>query len=148
MFSSSKKLKSPSVKRKSSAPPSIISVGLTVTGNLETEGDIQIEGVVSGDISAGRLTVGENARIDGDVSADDVLVMGEVNGRLKARNIALTGSARVNGDIVHTTLSVDSGARVNGMVRHLEDPHAQADQPGLFEADRVTPLRAAGAAGS
>ncbi len=145
MFSSSKRPKAPSVKpRKNSAPPSIISVGLTVTGNLATEGDVQVEGVVAGDINAGRVTVGENARIDGDVSADEILVMGEVNGRLTARLVALTGSARVNGDVVHTTLSVDSGARVNGMVRHLEDPHERADQPGLFEAG-VTQLRAAGA---
>lgn len=145
MFSSSKRPKVPSVKpRKNSAPPSIISVGLTVTGNLATEGDIQVEGAVEGDITAGRVTVGESARIDGDISAEEVLVMGEVNGRLKARAVTLTGSARINGDVIHTTLSVDSGARVNGMVRHLEDPHAQADQPGLFEAG-VTQLRAAGA---
>lgn len=146
MFSSSKKPKGPSVKpRKNSPPPSIISDGLTVTGNLVTEGDVQVEGVVVGDINAGRVTVGESARIDGDVSAEEILVMGEINGRLKAKSVALTGSARVNGDIVHSTLSVDSGARVNGMVRHLEDPHSQADQPGLFEGG-VTPLRPAATA--
>jgi cytoskeletal protein CcmA (bactofilin family) len=146
MFSSSKRPKGPSVKpRKNSAPPSIISLGLTVTGNLVTEGDVQVEGAVTGDINAGRVTVGEGARIDGDISAEEVLVMGEVNGRLKARIVALTGSARVNGDVIHSTLSVDSGARVNGMVRHLEDPHAQADQPGLFEAG-VTQLRPAATA--
>ena len=62
-----------SPKGKSAA--SVLSADLTVVGNLRTSGDIQVEGVVEGDIRAHLLTVGESATIRGEIVADDVVVM-------------------------------------------------------------------------
>ena len=49
--------------------PSILSSDLTVTGNIRTEGDIQIEGTVEGDIRAHQLVIGETATIRGEAGA-------------------------------------------------------------------------------
>ena len=57
------------------APPSVLSTDLTVTGNMKTTGDIQVEGNVEGDIHAHLLTVGETAVIKGEIVADDVVVL-------------------------------------------------------------------------
>ena len=59
-------------------PASLLSSDLVITGNLKTSGDIQIEGTVKGDIRAHSLTVGESARIDGEILPDDVVVHGYV----------------------------------------------------------------------
>ncbi len=56
-------------------PASVLSSDLTVTGNMKTTGDIQVEGTVEGDIRAHLLTVGEGATIKGEVIADDVVSM-------------------------------------------------------------------------
>ena len=56
--------------------PSILSSDLNVKGNMETTGDIQVEGKVEGDIRAHLLTVGESATIKGEVIADDLVVHG------------------------------------------------------------------------
>ena len=50
---------------KAKPPASVLSSDLTVTGNLKTSGDIQVEGTVEGDIRAHLLTIGENASIRG-----------------------------------------------------------------------------------
>jgi cytoskeletal protein CcmA (bactofilin family) len=101
---------------------SVLSSDLTVTGNIKTTGDIQVEGVVEGDIRAHLLTVGESATIKGEIVADDVVVNGRVVGRVRGLKVRLTSSARVEGDIVHKTIAIESGAHFEGSVQRQDDP--------------------------
>jgi cytoskeletal protein CcmA (bactofilin family) len=117
---------------------SVLSTDLTVVGNLKTTGDIQVEGVVEGDIRAHLLTVGENATIRGEVVADDIVINGRVIGRVRGLKVRLTSTARVEGDIVHKTIAIESGAHFEGSVQRQEDPLAEPVKPGF------TPRAAAG----
>lgn len=101
---------------------SVLSSDLTVIGNLKTTGDIQIEGVVEGDVRAHLLTVGETATIKGEIVADDIVVNGRVVGRVRGLKVRLTSSARVEGDIIHKTIAIESGAHFEGSVQRQEDP--------------------------
>ncbi|MBC7146158.1 MAG: polymer-forming cytoskeletal protein [Thioclava marina] len=102
--------------------PSVLSSDLTITGNIKTTGDIQIEGVVEGDIRAHLLTVGESATIKGEITADDVVVNGRVVGRVRGLKVRLTSTARVEGDIIHKTIAIESGAHFEGSVQRQDDP--------------------------
>ncbi len=104
--------------------PSILSSDLTVVGNIKTQGDIQIEGTVEGDIRAHQLVVGETATIKGEILGDDVVVNGRVIGRVRGLRVRLTATARVEGDIVHKTIAIESGAHFEGSVQRQEDPLA------------------------
>ena len=73
---------------------SVLSSDLTITGNIRTTGDIQIEGTVDGDIRAHMLTVGESATIKGEIVADDIVVNGRVVGRVRGLKVRLTSTAR------------------------------------------------------
>lgn len=101
---------------------SVLSSDLTITGNLKTSGDIQIEGTVDGDIRAHLLTVGESATIKGEIVADDIVVNGRVVGRVRGLKVRLTSTARVEGDIIHKTIAIESGAHFEGSVQRQEDP--------------------------
>jgi cytoskeletal protein CcmA (bactofilin family) len=103
---------------------SVLSSDLTITGNLKTSGDIQIEGTVEGDIRAHLLTVGESATIRGEIVADDIVVNGRVVGRVRGLKVRLTSTARVEGDIIHKTIAIESGAHFEGSVQRQEDPLA------------------------
>ena len=113
---------SPSSSPRVKPAPSVLSSDLTVTGNLKTSGDIQIEGVVEGDIRAHLLTVGETATIKGEIIADDVVVNGRVVGRVRGLKVRLTSTARVEGDIIHKTIAIESGAHFEGSVQRQDDP--------------------------
>lgn len=102
--------------------PSVLSSDLTIKGNLETTGDIQIEGTVEGDIRAHLLTVGEGATVRGEVVADDLVVNGRVVGRVRGLKVRLTSTARVEGDIIHKTIAIESGAHFEGSVQRNDDP--------------------------
>jgi len=103
-------------------PASVLSTDLTVTGNLKTTGDIQVDGTVKGDIHAHLLTVGEKATVTGEVVGDDVVIVGRIQGRVRGLKVRLTSTARVEGDIVHKTLAIESGAHFEGSVIRQDDP--------------------------
>ena len=86
--------------------PSVLSSDLKVKGNLLTSGDIQIEGIIDGDIQAHLLTVGETSKIKGEIIADDVVINGSVVGCVRGLKVRLTNKARVQGDIIHKALSL------------------------------------------
>jgi len=107
---------------KAKPPASVLSSDLHVTGNMKTTGDIQVEGIVEGDIRAHLLTIGETATIKGEVIADDVVVNGRIVGRVRGLKVRLTSTARVEGDIIHKTIAIESGAHFEGSVQRQDDP--------------------------
>ena len=127
MFSnSSKKPQMPGRDR----PPSIIANGLAITGNLASDGEIQIDGSIEGDVSGRRVTLGEHAQVRGEIIADAVLIRGEVQGRIRATTVDLARTARVKGDIWHANLAIESGAHLDGLCRHMDNPReSEAAKP-------------------
>lgn len=121
MFSNSSKKTNPPAAAKQ-APPSILSAGLTVNGDLNSEGEMQIDCLVNGDVTAVRLAIGENARVTGEVVAEHVLIRGEVIGRIRAKSVELDKTAKVRGDIWHELLSIAAGAKIEGLCKFAENP--------------------------
>lgn len=107
---------------KTKPAPSIISTDLKIEGNVDTSGDLQVEGHIIGNVHAHLLTVGENALIEGEIFADDATIHGRVKGTLRGLKVRLSSSARVEGDIIHKTISIESGAHFEGSVTRQEDP--------------------------
>jgi cytoskeletal protein CcmA (bactofilin family) len=114
---------------------SVVAAGTVITGNLDCERDILIEGRVHGSVRAYRLTVGLEGAIEGDVSAEEVTVRGSVKGPIHARHIHLEAGAEVEGDLTTATIAIDTGARLSGAVWQQQD---QQDAP----AERYTPVTA------
>ncbi len=100
--------------------PSIISPDLEIVGDLKSDGEIQIDGTVKGDIKAHMLTVGDQGKIDGSTVAETVRIFGTVSGRVQAKTVRLDKSARVTADISHETLTIEAGAYFEGKVHPLK----------------------------
>ena len=109
---------------------SVLSSDITITGNVRSSGDIQIEGTIEGDIRAQTLIVGETATVKGEVVAEDVVVNGRVVGRLRGLKVRLANTARVEGDIVHKTIAIESGAHFEGSVQRQDDPLSKGSNSG------------------
>ena len=110
-----------------SSPPSIISADLKIVGDLNSNGEIQIDGAVDGDIRTKSLLVGETARIKGEIVADTVFVHGSISGQIKSRSVNLAKTAHVVGDILYEDLVVDAGAFLEGHCKHVVEKKEQPD---------------------
>ena len=86
---------------------------LTVTGRLETEGDLHIHGRVLGTVRADRIVIAPGSDVEGDIVARDAQISGRVLGRVFALNVTLDSSAEVTGRIFHHTVEVARGARID-----------------------------------
>lgn len=118
-----------SAPARSSGTPSVIGTDLSITGNLESKGEIQIEGEVQGDVQAGRIIIGERARITGSLLADDIVIRGNVAGTIRGNQVTLQSNSRVEGDVFHKSLAIEQGAFFEGKSRRSEDPLNVARQP-------------------
>jgi len=104
---------------------SVIDSWLTITGNLESQGDIRIEGQISGDIRCANLVIGRDAMVSGDIVAEEAVVRGKVKGTIRAHRVILQETACVESAIYHKVLSVDEGASFNGQSCHRTQPHQE-----------------------
>ncbi len=130
MFSESKKdpgnKPAAQVSRKPGAL-SIIGADITIVGDLSSEGEVQVDGFIDGDIRTKTLLIGESATVKGEIVGDTVHVYGKVNGLIKARAVTLAKSARVVGNILHETLSIEDGASLDGHCKRMSEVKDQAE---------------------
>lgn len=100
--------------------PTIISASLRIIGNLISDGDVQVDGIIDGNVRSRTLTIGESATINGEVEAETVRIHGSISGQIKAKKVELGPTAKVVGDIIHSLLTVESGAYLEGSCRHFD----------------------------
>jgi len=108
--------------------PSIIGVGLTVTGDLVSDGEIQIDGCVRGDIRCKSLVVGLSGEVVGEVCTAGLRVHGQLTGQVHADSVFLAATAHMIGDVYHQSLAIEPGAFLQGLCRRCEES-ALTEQP-------------------
>ena len=111
------------------AIPSILSADLHVKGNLESGGDVQIDGAIDGDISSRTITVSETATVKGSIAAETARICGLVEGGITARTVTLARTARVLGDIAHQSLAIEAGAVFEGHARRMDVNPLKGGEP-------------------
>ncbi len=113
---------------RASTVPSIISSEMTIHGDLQSNGDLQIEGTIIGDLNVTKLTIAEGGTVSGNIVAKNVRICGALNGSVRSEMVTLTATARVVGDIHHELLAIETGGQLEGMSRRLT-PAPQISAP-------------------
>lgn len=90
--------------------------GTEITGDIRSEGDFRIDGVIRGTVELkGKLVVGEKALVEGDVLCAHANIAGKVKGRVVVSELlTLAASSKVEGDIQTSRLAVEPGAEFTG----------------------------------
>lgn len=122
--------------RQKPRPASLISENITIEGNVVGDGEVQVDGVVRGDVRVGKLTVGDTGHIEGSVFAEAVEARGRIIGTVTAKQVRLYGTAYVDGDITHEQLAMETGAYFQGRSLKFQRPPspAAAPMPGSIAA--------------
>lgn len=93
---------------------SVIGPDVVVTGDLSTAENLQVSGRIEGDVRCAELHQSVDGAIMGAIVAAEARIAGLVEGTVTAGLVVLEASARVTGEVCYTTLSIASGARVEG----------------------------------
>ena len=100
--------------------PSVIATGMHVLGNIVSEGALDIDGKIDGNVRGHTITVRPNGAIRGDVVAETVHVYGEIQGLIKAKIVMLYTDAHVAGTIMHESITIEDGAFVDGKFKRTD----------------------------
>jgi cytoskeletal protein CcmA (bactofilin family) len=94
----------------------MIGAGTTITGDLESNGDIRIDGVLKGNLKGkAKIIIGADGVVEGDIEGLQADIMGHVTGTIKVQELLfLHGKTQVNGDIYAGKLQVEPTAVFNG----------------------------------
>lgn len=106
----------------------IISSGTTIKGEIDTKGDIRIDGKIIGEVrSNGKIIIGNTGVVEGDIYCVNAEFSGKIQGKAEiAELLALKESAIFKGDIITNKLSIEPGARFSGscsMEKEVAQPH-------------------------
>ena len=118
--------------------PSIISEGSEFKGNIKTSGEIQIDGVLNGNVRAKQVVVGVNGNVRGNVTANFLRICGKIEGEIRAETLEIVSSASVKGNVYKKTISMEAGSKIIGNINELEGATAkifriQKERAGLEE---------------
>ena len=99
--------------------PARIGKTIVICGEVKGSEDLIVDGRVEGtvNLSESRLTIGPNANVAANLSAKDILVLGQVKGNLSASGrVELRAGCLVEGDIRALRLAVEDNAVFRGKV--------------------------------
>ncbi len=98
----------------SNSAPSILGRDIVITGDIKTDGDVQIDGRLDGNITAGTVTIGEQGAVNGKIVAQNVHIRGKVTGKVEALVVELSETANVQADLTQDQLMIANGAFFDG----------------------------------
>lgn len=115
-------------KRTGDGTLSLISNETTIEGKLATDGSLQIDGRIVGDVNAkAHVSVGLTGTVEGSITARNVAISGRMKGWIAAaEKLILEGKSVVRGDLKATKLVVDEGAVFDG---HCVMSKPEAEHP-------------------
>lgn len=94
----------------------LIGNSTVITGDINSAGDFRIDGALTGNITiSGRLVIGPNGKVEGNVNCNNAEVSGEIKGKINVTEILnLKTTAKILGDIVTGKIAIESGAVFTG----------------------------------
>jgi cytoskeletal protein CcmA (bactofilin family) len=100
----------------------LISNGTEITGDVKSNGDIRIDGLLTGNLTTkGKVVIGPTGKVKGEVYCKNSEVSGTVDGRIcVSQLLTLKTDSKISGDIITFKLSIEPGAKFTGNCKMSE----------------------------
>ena len=119
----------------------VVGPSVKIQGDLNSEGNIKIEGQVTGKVKTSQsVFVVPGAIIAADVLAGNAVVGGEVQGNLKiSGHLILQSTAKILGDITCQILRVEDGAQFSGKCIMGQNGNGNGKKTGVRAETEIEP---------
>ena len=115
---------------------------IRLVGTLYSSAEVLLTGQVEGNVECPTLIVGPNGRIDGNVTAESVILQGRIIGDINAGNVLLQEQSRVSGDISYRLITIEHGAIFEGVVHCIDQPEDTEEPARSSSGETAEPLAA------
>ena len=124
---------------------SVISSDLIITGSVDAEGSITVEGKIHGDVNCKSVLVQESGIVEGSVTADDINIFGTVDGTITGKKVSIRATSKVEADIHHELIELEMGTEFSGVLKRTDTENSrqalgesQAEVYSLSEQDTTS----------
>ena len=102
----------------SSPSVDIIESSTKIVGDIFSEADFRIDGIVEGNVTtSGKIVVGKSGKITGKINCSNADISGSISGKIEVNEVlSLMSESLIQGDIVTGKLSVEEGAQVEASI--------------------------------
>ena len=129
----------------SSNTTTLVSRDTEIIGDIKFSGNLDIEGVVRGNIEAqsGKeavVRVVDKGRVEGKIRAPSVIINGAIVGDVySSKHLELASKARVEGSVHYILVEMAIGAEVNGSLQHTAEAGArESDRPAWAASESTS----------
>ena len=107
---------------------------LQLEGDLRTSGNLDIAGLINGNVYVAEVTVTETGSVRGSVEASKIEINGHIEGKITADAIVIGRNAVIKGDVYFkNTLKTEEGADIDGYIKRINNGKADTEEDIAIE---------------
>ena len=129
-----KKLRAVETKTLNYSGRSYVGETLQLEGDLRTSGNLDIAGLINGNVYVSEVTVTETGSIRGSVEATKIEINGHIQGKIIADAIVIGRNAVIKGDVYFkNTLKTEEGADIDGYIKRINNGKMNTEEDIAIE---------------
>jgi len=107
---------------------------LQLEGDLRTSGNLDIAGLINGNVYVSEVTVTETGSVRGSVEASKIEINGHIEGKITADAIVIGRNAVIKGDVYFkNTLKTEEGADIDGYIKRINNGKVNTEEDIAIE---------------
>ena len=107
---------------------------LQLEGDLRTSGNLDIAGLINGNVYVSEVTVTETGSVRGSVEASKIEINGHIEGKITADAIVIGRNAVIKGDVYFkNTLKTEEGADIDGYIKRINNGKENTEEDIAIE---------------
>ncbi|MCU0362123.1 MAG: polymer-forming cytoskeletal protein [Bacteroidales bacterium] len=124
------------------AAVNLISIGTEITGDIKSNGDIRIDGNLTGNLNTkGKVVIGPTGKVNGEINCKNSEVSGNIEGRINVGQLlSLKASSKIIGEIVTSKLAIEPGAMFSGSCK-MSDTDTNGGSAASKEKEAEKPAK-------
>ena len=129
-----KKLRAVETKTLNHSGRSYVGETLQLDGDLRTSGNLDIAGLINGNVYVSEVTVTETGSVRGSVEATKIEINGHIQGKIIADAIVIGRNAVIKGDVYFkNTLKTEEGADIDGYIKRINNGKENTEEDIAIE---------------
>ena len=113
---------------------SLVGETLQLEGDLRSSGNVDVAGLVNGNVFVSEIRIIETGSIRGTLEAETVEINGHVEGKISADTIIIGKTAVIKGDIFFkNTLKTEEGADIDGYIKRVNNGKSNSEEDIAIE---------------
>ena len=111
----------------------IIGEGIDFSGEVNTEGNIHVDGIMRGAIRAQEVVIGPYGDFDGEIVADILIVNGNIKGKFNVKSLQVKKNGVLQGKIRYEVIIVEAGGKILGELGIIKQNKSNSSKNGNKE---------------